>query len=429
MQESENLEKIWKTDPRWKGIHRPYSAKQVLKLRGSLLIEHTLSKKGAERLWKRLQIDKPLSALGCLTGCQAVQAVQAGLEAIYCSGWQVAADANEQGMYPDQSLYAVNSVPQLVKKINQSLRRTDQIYWMKGKRDIDWYVPIIADCEAGFGGMLNAYELTSKLIEAGAACVHFEDQLSSAKKCGHMGGKVLVPTQDAIKNLIAARLAADVAGVPLVIIARTDALSANLLTSDIDPRDKKFIIPGKRTSEGFYPVKCGIDQAIDRALSYAPYADILWCETSTPDMDEAKKFAEAVKAKFPNKILAYNCSPSFNWKAHLTEEQMKKFREELFKMGYRYQFITLAGWHSLNYGMFKLSKDYLKDGMFAYSKLQNAEFDAEKDGYRATKHQQFVGTGYFDEIQSVITGGNASTCALTGSTEEQQFHQVSNGDK
>ncbi len=418
----EQIEKDWATNPRWAGITRPYTASEVINLRGSVQIEYTLAKNGAEKLWKGLKSEPFIAALGALTGNQAIQEVQAGLKAIYCSGWQVAGDANTAGeMYPDQSLYPVDSVPALVKRINNALLRTDQIHWMNGDTSIDWMVPLVADAEAGFGGNLNAFELMKAMIAAGAAGVHFEDQLSSAKKCGHLGGKVLVPTQEAINKLVAARLAADVCGVPTLIIARTDADAANLITSDVDERDRKFIT-GEKSSEGFYYVNCGIEQAIDRALSYAPYADLLWCETSKPNLEEAKKFADAIHAKFPDKMLAYNCSPSFNWKQKLDEATMKVFREELAAMGYKFQFITLAGWHALNNSMFELARAYKENGMWAYSQLQEREFANEIYGYRAAKHQSFVGTGYFDAIQTTITSGSASTLALTGSTEEEQFH-------
>ncbi len=418
----EQIEKDWATNPRWAGITRPYTASEVINLRGSVQIEYTLAKNGAEKLWKGLKSEPFIAALGALTGNQAIQEVQAGLKAIYCSGWQVAGDANTAGeMYPDQSLYPVDSVPALVKRINNALLRTDQIHWMNGDTSIDWMVPLVADAEAGFGGNLNAFELMKAMIAAGAAGVHFEDQLSSAKKCGHLGGKVLVPTQEAINKLVAARLAADVCGVPTLIIARTDADAANLITSDVDERDRKFIT-GEKSSEGFYYVNCGIEQAIDRALSYAPYADLVWCETSKPNLEEAKKFADAIHAKFPDKMLAYNCSPSFNWKQKLDEATMKVFREELAAMGYKFQFITLAGWHALNNSMFELARAYKENGMWAYSQLQEREFANEIYGYRAAKHQSFVGTGYFDAIQTTITSGSASTLALTGSTEEEQFH-------
>lgn len=420
----EQIEKDWAENPRWEGIERPYSAEDVLRLRGSVLIEHTIAKIGAERLWNLMKTTDYVNALGALSGGQAIQQIQAGLQAIYCSGWQVAADANATGqMYPDQSLYPANSVPELVKKINNSLQRTDQIYTTEGKNGIHWFAPIVADAEAGFGGNLNAFELMKQMIDAGASGVHFEDQLSSAKKCGHLGGKVLVPTQEAIQKLIAARLAADVCGVPTLVLARTDADAANLLTSDVDERDQPFCT-GERTIEGFHVVKNGIEQAISRGLSYAPYADLIWCETSHPDLDEARQFAEAIHAKYPNKMLAYNCSPSFNWKKKLNDETIAKFQTELGKMGYKFQFITLAGFHALNMTMFELAKDYRDVGMTAYADLQEREFALEIDGYRATKHQSFVGTGYFDAVTQIISSGKSSVTALKGSTEEEQFDEV-----
>src|SRR5829696_6239438 len=409
------------TGPRWEGIERPYSAEDVARLRGSVVIEHTLARLGAERLWK-LMNEKPfVRALGALTGNQAVQQVKAGLEAIYLSGWQVAADANLSGqMYPDQSLYPANSVPHVVKRINQALQRADQIHHAEGKNGIHWFAPIMADAEAGFGGALNVFELMKAMIEAGAAGVHFEDQLSSEKKCGHMGGKVLLPTAQGIRNLISARLAADVLGVPTVLMARTDADAANLITSDVDPADAPFLT-GERTAEGFYRVRSGLDYAIARSLAYAPYADVVWCETSEPNIEEAKEFAEAIHAEYPGKLLGYNCSPSFNWKLKLSDEDIATFQEQLGAMGYKFQFITLAGFHSLNYGMFELARNYRERGMAAYSELQQAEFAAEKHGYTATKHQREVGAGYFDEVAQVVAGGTASTSALTGSTEDEQF--------
>ncbi len=415
------LKREWTDNPRWKGIIRPYSAEDVVRLRGSVHIEHSLARLGAEKLWRLLHSETVVSALGALTGNQAVEEVQAGLQAIYCSGWQVAGDGNSSGeMYPDQSLYAVDSVPKMVERINNALLRTDQIHHMEGKTKIDWLAPIVADAEAGFGGNLNAFELMKAMIRAGAAGVHFEDQLSSAKKCGHMGGKVLVPTQDAINKLVAARLAADVMGVPTVLIARTDADAANLLQADFDERDRKFLT-GSRTSDGFYEVRAGLEQAIDRGLSYSPYADLLWCETSKPDLAQAERFAKAIHARFPGKLLSYNCSPSFNWKANLPAETLKEFREKLAAMGYRYQFITLAGWHALNLSMFELSRAYKQSGMYAYSELQEREFANEQHGFRAAKHQAFVGTGYFDAVQTVISG-DSSTTAMKGSTEADQFH-------
>ena len=416
------LKQEWQENPRWKGITRPFDAEEVVKLRGSVHIEYSLARLGAEKFWRNVNTEKVVGALGAVTGNQAVQEVQAGLKAIYCSGWQVAGDGNSAGeMYPDQSLYPVDSVPKMVERINNALLRTDQIHHMQQDHAIDWLVPIVADAEAGFGGNLNAFELTKSLIKSGAAAVHFEDQLSSAKKCGHMGGKVLVSTQEAVNKLVAARLAADVMGVPTVIIARTDANAAGLLQSDNDPRDKKFIT-GERTVEGFHEVRAGIDQAIDRGLSYAPYADMLWCETGKPNLAEARKFAEAIHAKYPDKLLAYNCSPSFNWKANLDDKTMQTFREELAAMGYKFQFITLAGWHALNLSMFELAHAYKKQGMYAYSKMQEREFSREADGFRAAKHQAFVGTGYFDSVQTAITAGQASTTAMDGSTEAEQFN-------
>ncbi len=412
----------WRTSPRWRGLERNYSVEDVQRLQGSVIIEHTLARRGAEKLWDLLHTEEFVPALGALTGNQAVQQVKAGLKAIYLSGWQVAADANLAGqMYPDQSLYPANSVPAVVKRINQALQRADQIHHAEGKNEIDWFAPIIADAEAGFGGPLNVFELTKAMIEAGAAGVHFEDQLASEKKCGHMGGKVLVPTRTAISHLIAARLATDVSDVPTIIVARTDANAAALLTNDVDERDQEFLT-GERTPEGFHRVRPGLDQAIARAISYAAYADMVWCETSAPGLTEAKRFAEAVKAKFPDKLLAYNCSPSFNWKKKLNPATIEKFQRELSAMGYKFQFVTLAGFHSLNYSMFRLAHDYKDRGMAAYSDLQEAEFAAEPDGYTATKHQREVGAGYFDEVAQVIAGGKSSTTALRGSTEQEQFH-------
>jgi isocitrate lyase len=417
----DHLKQEWATDQRWKGVHRPYTAEDVINLRGSVQIEHTLANLGAEKFWNHLLQDDYICALGALTGNQAIQEVEAGLKAVYCSGWQVAGDNNTAGsMYPDQSLYPVNSVPQLVERINNALLRTDEIHWMNGDDSTDWLVPIIADAEAGFGGNLNAYELMRHMIAAGASGVHFEDQLSSAKKCGHMGGKVLVPTQEALNKLIAARLAADVEGVRTILIARTDANAAGLLTNDVDERDHKFMT-GSRSEEGFYYVNNGLEQAIDRGLSYAPYADLLWCETAKPDLGQAREFAEAIHEKYSNQLLAYNCSPSFNWAANLDEKQMRTFREQLAEMGFRYQFITLAGWHSLNNGMFELAKGYKEEGMLAYSRLQEREFANEPDGFRAHKHQAFVGTGYFDAVQNTIMQGENSTAAMEGSTEAEQF--------
>lgn len=420
----EQLKEQWSTDPRWKGIDRSYSAEDVVRLKGSLDIEHTLARTGSEKLWKLLHEEDYVNALGALTGNQAMQQVKAGLKAIYLSGWQVAADANIAGqMYPDQSLYPANSVPQVVKRINQTLQRADQIQCMEGKDDIDWFAPIVADAEAGFGGQLNVFELMKGMIEAGAAGVHFEDQLSSEKKCGHLGGKVLLPTQTAVRNLISARFAADVMGVPTLIVARTDANAADLITSDIDPTDAEFIT-GERTPEGFYRTKAGIDQAIARGLAYAQYADLVWCETSEPNLEEAQKFAAAIHEKYPGKLLAYNCSPSFNWKAKLDDLTIAKFQKELGKMGYKFQFVTLAGFHVLNHSMFELARQYKDHGMAAYSELQQAEFNSEKHGYTATRHQREVGTGYFDEVANVISGGTSSTTALKGSTESDQFQSA-----
>jgi isocitrate lyase len=422
---AEQITLDWKNNDRWNGVERPYTAEDVVRLRGTVQIEYTLARRGAERLWRSIH-DKPyVNALGALTGNQAMQQVKAGLHAIYLSGWQVAADANTAGtMYPDQSLYPVDSVPNVVRKINKTLLRADQIHHAEGKDNIDWLVPIVADAEAGFGGVLNAYELMTHMIESGAAGVHFEDQLASAKKCGHMGGKVLVPTQEAVQKLIAARLAADVAGVPTLIVARTDAMGAGLVTTDIDENDKPFLT-GKRTVEGFYESKQGIEQAISRGLSYAPYADLIWCETATPDMEQARRFAEAIHAKYPGKKLAYNCSPSFNWKKNLDEKTIATFQKQLGEMGYAFQFITLAGFHALNYSMFQLARGYRDRQMAAYVELQEAEFAAEKDGYTAAKHQREVGTGYFDTVNQVISGSFSSLSALSGSTEEEQFHPAS----
>ena len=407
---------------RWAGITRPYSNQDVDRLRGTVRIEYSLARAGAEKLWKLLHNEPYVAALGALTGNQAVEMAAAGLKAIYLSGWQVAADANLSGqMYPDQSLYPANSVPAVVRAINNALLRADQIAHSEGRDGIDWMLPIVADAEAGFGGCLNAFELMKAMIEAGAAAVHFEDQLSSAKKCGHLGGKVLVPTQEAVQKLVAARLAADVLGVPTLVVARTDANSAQLLTSDCDPCDREFIT-GARTVEGFYCMRGGLDAAIARGLAYAPYADLIWCETSEPNMKEARRFADAIHAEFPGKLLAYNCSPSFNWKAKLAETEIADFQRELGKMGYKFQFVTLAGFHALNLSMFELARDYAHSGMSAYSQLQEREFHmAEKHSYGAVKHQRFVGTGYFDSVATVISSGQTSTCALAGSTEVEQF--------
>lgn len=421
-QQIAELEYRWQTDPRWQGIKRNYTAEDVVRLRTSLPIEYSLARYGAERLWNMLQTEPYVHTFGAVTGAQAVQMVKAGLKSIYLSGWQTAADANLAGQtYPDQSLYPSNSVPTLVRRFNNALMRADQIHRIEGDTSIDWYVPIVADAEAGFGGPLHAFELMKAMIEAGAAGVHFEDQLAAEKKCGHLGGKVLVPTSQFIRVLTAARLAADVLDVPTVLIARTDALSATLLTSDIDEYDRPFIT-GERTPEGYYRVRNGLEAAIARGLAYAPYADLLWFETSTPDLDEARQFAEAIHKEYPGKLLAYNCSPSFNWKRHLDDETIAKFQRELGAMGYKFQFITLAGWHLLNYHTFQLARDYDQRDMAAYVELQQAEFAAEKDGYTATRHQREVGTGYFDTVLTTITGGEASTTALHGSTEAEQFH-------
>ncbi len=420
--QTDELRNDWTANPRWQGITRPYSAEEVVRLRGSLQIEYTLARRGAERLWELIHTEPPVRALGALTGNQAVQQVQAGLKAIYVSGWQVAADANSASQtYPDQSLYPTDSAPNLVKRINNALRRADQIHHLEGANGVDWYAPIVADAEAGFGGSLNAYELMQAMIEAGAAGVHFEDQLASAKKCGHMGGKVLVPTREFITKLIAARLAADVMGVPAILVARTDANSARLLTSDIDPKDHLFIT-GERTVEGYYRIRDGLDSAIARALSYAAYCDMIWCETGHPDLEEARRFAEAVHAKYPGKPLAYNCSPSFNWRRNLDDATIARFQAALGEMGYLFQFVTLAGFHTLNAAMFDLAQGYQQSAMSAFARLQDREFDLEKRyGFRALKHQTFVGAGYFDYIQQVISGGQASTTALHRSTEEEQF--------
>jgi isocitrate lyase len=419
---AEQLQQDWDTNPRWKGITRNYSAADVVRLRGTVHIEHSLARRGAERLWRQLHEMPFVNALGALTGNQAMQQVKAGLQAIYLSGWQVAADANIAGeMYPDQSLYPANSVPQVVKRINNTLQRADQLHHAEGKDDIDWFAPIVADAEAGFGGVLNAFELMKAMIEAGAAGVHFEDQLASVKKCGHMGGKVLVPTREAVEKLNAARLAADIMGVPTLIVARTDAEAADLLTSDVDANDRPFCT-GERTVEGFFKTKPGLDQAISRGLAYAPYADLVWCETGKPDLAYAKAFAEAIHAKFPGKMLAYNCSPSFNWKKNLDDATIAKFQKEIASYGYKFQFITLAGFHSLNYSMFNLAYGYAREQMKAFVELQEAEFAAADRGFTAVKHQREVGTGYFDAVTQTIQSGQSSTTALTGSTEEEQFH-------
>jgi isocitrate lyase len=416
------LELDWRSNARWAGITRPYSAKDVEQLRGSVHVEHTLARLGAERLWELLHTENSVRALGAVTGNQAVQQVTAGLQAIYVSGWQAAADANNAAeTYPDQSLYPADSVPNLCRRLNNALVRADQIHHAEGDRTTHWFAPLVADAEAGFGGNLNAFELMKGMIEAGAACVHFEDQLSSAKKCGHLGGKVLVPTVEAIQKLVAARLAADVMGVPTLIMARTDADSATLITSDVDPRDREFLT-GERTAEGFFRCRNGLSAAIARGLAYAPYADLIWCETGKPDLEEARQFAEGIHARYPGKMLAYNCSPSFNWKKHLDDATIAKFQTELAAMDYKFQFITLAGFHSLNLSMFDLAREYGKSGMTAYCQLQEEEFRQERVfGYEAVKHQKFVGTGYFDSLQQAITGGTASTTALAGSTEAEQF--------
>ncbi|WP_174614206.1 isocitrate lyase [Virgibacillus ihumii] len=417
----EQIQNEWENHMRWMNVERPYSAEDVIRLRGSIDIEHTLAKRGAEKLWNLINGPEYINALGALTGNQAVQQVKAGLKAIYLSGWQVAADANLAGqMYPDQSLYPVNSVPNVVKRINQALQRADQIHYAEGNDSIDWFAPIVADAEAGFGGQLNVFELMKSMIEAGASAVHFEDQLSSEKKCGHLGGKVLLPTQTAVRNLISARFAADVMGTSTIIIARTDANAADMITSDVDPYDADFIT-GERTAEGFFKTESGLDQAIARGLAYAPYADMIWCETSEPNLQEAKRFADAIHEKYPNQLLAYNCSPSFNWKGKLSDEEIASFQDELGKMGYKFQFVTLAGFHALNHSMFDLARGYKDQGMAAYSKLQQAEFASEVAGYSATRHQREVGTGYFDEVAQVISGGTSSTGALAGSTETEQF--------
>jgi isocitrate lyase len=421
---AEELRSLWRDSPRWRGIERPYSAEDVVRLRGTIAVEHSIARLTSEKLWRYVNEKPFVNSLGALTGNQAMQQVKAGLDAIYLSGWQVAGDANLAGqMYPDQSLYPADSVPAVVRRINATLKRADELHHAEGDDSIDWFKPIVADAEAGFGGVLNAFELMKQMIDAGAAGVHFEDQLSSAKKCGHMGGKVLVPTQDAINKLAAARLAADVSNVATVLLARTDAESANLLTSDVDERDRPFIDTSKgRTAEGFFPVEAGIEAAIARGLAYAPYADLLWCETGKPDLEEAKHFAEGIHKKFPGKLLAYNCSPSFNWKRKLDDASIAKFQRELGAMGYKFQFITLAGFHALNYSMFELARGYKAQQMTAYVALQQAEFAAEANGYTATKHQREVGAGYFDAVTQTVTGGNSSITALGGSTEEQQFH-------
>ena len=420
--EIKKLEQDWAENSRWKGVRRDYTAADVVRLRGSVQIEHTLARRGAEKLWKLVDEEDYVNCLGAVTGGQAVQQVKGGIKAIYLSGWQVAADGNtSETMYPDQSLYAVDSVPTMVKRINNAFKRADEIQSSKDSGDVDFFAPIVADAEAGFGGVLNAFELMKNMIEAGAAGVHFEDQLASVKKCGHMGGKVLVPSQEAVQKLTAARLAADTMGVPTIVLARTDANAAALLTSDVDDYDKDFLT-GERSAEGFYVTRAGIDQAISRGLAYAPYADLLWCETAVPDMDEAKKFAEAIKKEYPEQLLAYNCSPSFNWKKNLNDSDIAKFQKELGAMGYKYQFITLAGIHNMWYNMFELTHDYVRRGMTAYvEKVQEPEFAASERGYTFASHQQEVGAGYFDDVTTVIQGGQSSVTALTGSTEEDQF--------
>ena len=424
----DEMKKAWASDPRWQGITRPYTAEEVDRLRGSLQLDHTLARLGADKLWKWLHSEPFIRALGALTGNQAVQQVQAGLKAIYLSGWQVAGDANDAlTMYPDQSLYPVGSVPTVIRKINNALIRADQIQYMEGDGGVDYFVPIVADAEAGFGGPLNTFELIKHMIEAGAGGIHLEDQLSSLKKCGHMGGKVLVPIHDFIQKLISARLAADVMGVPTVLIGRTDALGANLIRGDIDRVDHEHLT-GERTADGFYIVKNGLEYAIARAVEYAPYVDLVWCETSTPDMDEAREFARGLHAKYPGKLLAYNCSPSFNWKRNLTDTDIARFQDELGAMGYKFQFITLAGFHTLNASMYELAHGYAREGMSAFVRVQEREFQMEKEiGFKAIKHQRFVGAGYFDQVQMTVTGGDVSTAALKGSTEEEQFYGGGNG--
>ena len=425
-QQASALEKDWTLNPRWKGVSRPYSASDVVRLRGSLPIEHTLARRGAEKLWKLVNTEAFVNTLGALTGNQALQQVKAGLKAIYLSGWQVAGDANSAGeMYPDQSLYPVNSVPTVVKRINNTFQRADQIQWSEGKDEIDFFAPIVADAEAGFGGVLNAFELMKAMIDAGAAGVHFEDQLASVKKCGHMGGKVLVPTREAVAKLVAARLAADVMGTPTLVIARTDAEAADLVTSDVDPSDQPFLT-GERTMEGFYRSKPGLAQAVSRGLAYSEVADMVWCETGKPDLVYAKAFADAIHKKFPGKLLAYNCSPSFNWKKNLDDATIAKFQRELGAMGYKFQFITLAGFHSLNYSMFNLAHGYARNNMSAFVELQEAEFAAAARGFTAVKHQREVGTGYFDAVTTTIER-DASTAALKGSTEDEQFFEQKHG--
>ena len=417
------LRERWATDPRWRGVQRDYTPEDVIRLRPSIQVEQTLARHGAERLWQLLQQEPYVHTFGALTGAQAVQMVTGGLQAIYCSGWQVAADANlAVQTYPDQSLYPSNSLPTLVRRLNNALTRADQLHRLEGKTEHYWYAPIVADAEAGFGGVLHAFELMKAMIEAGAAGVHYEDQLAAEKKCGHLGGKVLVPTSQHIRTLTAARLAADVLDVPTLLVARTDALSGTLLTTDVDPRDREFTT-AERTPEGYFQVRCGLEAAIARSLAYSPYADMLWFETGAPSLDEATRFAKAIHAKFPGKLLAYNCSPSFNWKRHLKDDEIERFQRELGELGYKFQFITLAGWHAINYHTFSLAHDYLTDGMAAFVRLQEREFGAERDGYSATRHQREVGTAYFDQVLLTITGGLASTGALAGSTEAEQFNE------
>ena len=424
MRPAREIEAGWKDDERWAGIVRPYRAEDVVRLRGSIQIEHTLARIGAERLWSLLRSETSVQALGALTGNQAIQQVQAGLPAVYLSGWQVAADANDAGqMYPDQSLYPADSVPNVVRRINNAFKREDEKQRMTGEGNKDWFAPIVADAEAGFGGPLNAYELMKSMIDAGAAGVHFEDQLASAKKCGHLGGKVLVSTGVFLQKLVAARLAADLADVPTILIARTDANSAKLITTDVDPRDQPFILEGDRTSEGFHTFRGGLEASIARGLAYAPYADLLWCETSGPDLDEARTFADAIHARFPGKMLAYNCSSSFNWRKKLDAEGIGRFQEGLADLGYKFQFVTLAGFHALNLSMFELARGYEREGMTAYAELQDEEFAAKGAGYRAVEHQTFVGTAYFDEVTQLISGRDASTLAMEGSTEKEQFQE------
>lgn len=423
-QRANEIKHDWDYNPRWAGVTRAYSAEDVVRLQGSLPVEHTLARRGAERLWQLLGTEDYVNALGAMTGMQAVQMAKAGLKAIYLSGWQVAGDANlAEQVYPDQSLYPANSAPSLVRRINNAFARVDQVAWAEGERDRDYFLPVVADAEAGFGGNLNAFELAKSLIAAGAAGIHYEDQLAAEKKCGHMGGKVLVPTSQHIRTLTSARLAADVLGVPTIIVARTDSLAATLLTSDVDERDREFLT-GERTNEGFYAVRNGMDAAIARGLAYAPYADLIWCETSLPDLGEAARFAEAIRSQYPGKLLAYNCSPSFNWRANLGDDEIASFQKELGAMGYAFQFITLAGFHALNASMFELARDYATEGMTAYVRLQEEEFAMESGGYSATRHQREVGAGYFDLVASTISAGQASTLALTGSTEEEQFRSL-----